>query len=529
MDWTAVQNSIDFEAINPFDSKKIMFDEDFYCNDNIPRYMHVDLGLKHDAIGISMAYVSHFKKTKVLDTNVITEVDMPFFQFDFLGKIKAIGGEELFIADVRELIIHEIVRRGFNLKLVTLDRFACLHGDTKIKLLNGTTKTIKELTNLPKDEIFWVYSCDTKTGRKVPGKAKNARCTGKNIPLLKITLDNKKEVICTGNHPFLLRDGTYKNAEDLKIEDSLMPLYLKKAVIGADSTKYEWVQHLNSYSINGEKKKKWQNPEYREKMMERKPVYPKFKSPEPCVYCEKYFMAQRKDKKFCSIKCRSAFYFRYKSLRQYKKEYGEKTPVYNHKVEKIEKYSNADVYDIEVEKYHNFALSSGVFVHNSIETKQILVNEGYAVDNLSLDRTTTAIFVDYNRPSRTRGESTKGNYMAAWSAFKDAISDRRIKVPYLPDYEEEAKHAERRIKGSRITIDCQSSALSLDLLESIAGSVFNAMNNEKNDILYEDEIINAADEKSAVFYTNIGREISDESFYDEQDDRSLYDEGSDFL
>ena len=287
MDWNAVQDSIDFEAINPFDSERIIFDDDFYCDDDIPRYMHVDLGLKHDAIGISMTHVSDFKKIKILDTDVVTEVDMPFFKFDFVGKIKATGGEELFIADVRELIIHEIVRRGFNLKIVTFDRFA------------------------------------------------------------------------------------------------------------------------------------------------------------------------------------------------------------------------------------------------SLETSQLLVNEGFAVGSLSLDRTTSAIFVDYSRPMKTRSESTKGNYLAAWSAYKDAITDRRIKIPYLPDYEEEAKHAERRIKGARVTIDCQSSALSLDLLESIAGSVFNAMNNEKNYILNEDDIVNDADRKAALFYSNIGQ--GEESFYAEQDDRSFYDEGSDFL
>lgn len=37
---------------------------------------------------------------------------------------------------------------------------------------------------------------------------------------------------------------------------------------------------------------------------------------------------------------------------------------WNHKVVNIEKLGQEDVYDITVEKYHNFALSAGVFVHN---------------------------------------------------------------------------------------------------------------------------------------------------------------------
>ena len=37
----------------------------------------------------------------------------------------------------------------------------------------------------------------------------------------------------------------------------------------------------------------------------------------------------------------------------------------NHKIISIEPYEPMDLYDIEVEKYHNFALTAGVFVHNS--------------------------------------------------------------------------------------------------------------------------------------------------------------------
>ncbi len=42
---------------------------------------------------------------------------------------------------------------------------------------------------------------------------------------------------------------------------------------------------------------------------------------------------------------------------------------YNHKIKRIELlYKEIDVYDIEVPKTHNFALASGVFVHNSAKT-----------------------------------------------------------------------------------------------------------------------------------------------------------------
>lgn len=42
-----------------------------------------------------------------------------------------------------------------------------------------------------------------------------------------------------------------------------------------------------------------------------------------------------------------------------------KSNFYNHKIAKIEKVGKTDVYDLTVDKYHNFALDCGIFVHNS--------------------------------------------------------------------------------------------------------------------------------------------------------------------
>lgn len=100
----------------------------------------------------------------------------------------------------------------------------CLHKDTVIKLLDGTYKTIEDLAN-SKKKSFWVYSVNTETKEIVPAKAKNARATKKVDKLLKITLDNNESFQCTPDHKILLRDCTYKEAKDLNIYDSLMPMY----------------------------------------------------------------------------------------------------------------------------------------------------------------------------------------------------------------------------------------------------------------------------------------------------------------
>jgi DNA gyrase subunit B len=51
--------------------------------------------------------------------------------------------------------------------------------------------------------------------------------TKANAAVVRVTLDNGEALICTPDHRFLLRDGSYKAAADLTPTDSLMPLYRK--------------------------------------------------------------------------------------------------------------------------------------------------------------------------------------------------------------------------------------------------------------------------------------------------------------
>lgn len=110
---------------------------------------------------------------------------------------------------------------------VTLSHELCLTGDTKIPLLDGTSVAIRDLVGR---EYFYVYSCD-ENGNVKHGKGHSARITQKNAPTVKVLLDNGQEVRCTGNHPFLMRDGSYKDADKLNSGDSLMPLYRQQKSI----------------------------------------------------------------------------------------------------------------------------------------------------------------------------------------------------------------------------------------------------------------------------------------------------------
>src|SRR3989344_4488566 len=54
---------------------------------------------------------------------------------------------------------------------------------------------------------------------------KHPRLTRKDAQIFNVFLDNGEELRCTPDHRFMLKDGTYKEAQHLTPEDSLMPLY----------------------------------------------------------------------------------------------------------------------------------------------------------------------------------------------------------------------------------------------------------------------------------------------------------------
>lgn len=99
----------------------------------------------------------------------------------------------------------------------------CFVGDTLIPLVDGNSYKIRDLAN--RSEEFIVYACNT-TSKIVAAKA-TAKLTRKDANLVKVFLDNGEEIICTPDHKFLLRDGTYEEAQNLQPETSLMPFYSK--------------------------------------------------------------------------------------------------------------------------------------------------------------------------------------------------------------------------------------------------------------------------------------------------------------
>lgn len=191
----------------------------------------------------------------------------------------------------------------------------CFTGDTEIPLVDGKKYSIAELAN--QSNSIYVYAC-TDSGKIVCAEA-IARKTRTNAALVKVVLDNKREIRCTPDHQFMLRDGSYRQASDLQANDSLMPFYSKQ-----DKDGYTLIQQ--NYSG------RWQKAHWivaRSGILGKVISEEKLKSPIGLHNHRKY-------------------------------QHG-----YNHKViAVIPLEEREDVYCLSVPEHHNFALSAGVFVHN---------------------------------------------------------------------------------------------------------------------------------------------------------------------
>ncbi len=101
----------------------------------------------------------------------------------------------------------------------------CYIGSTLVALADGRNLSLEEI--VAEQAIGKEHFCYTirESGNIGIERIINARMTKANAEVIKITLDNGETLICTPDHLHMLRDGSYKAAELLTPEDSLMPLH----------------------------------------------------------------------------------------------------------------------------------------------------------------------------------------------------------------------------------------------------------------------------------------------------------------
>ncbi|MDR9404725.1 MAG: DNA topoisomerase (ATP-hydrolyzing) subunit B [Halothece sp. Uz-M2-17] len=167
----------------------------------------------------------------------------------------------------------------------------CFDGDTEVALADGRNATFKQLVieeAAGKQNFCYTIRKDGTVGLE---RIINARITKTNAEVVKVTLDNGETIICTPDHPFMLRDGSYKAASQLTPDDALRSDLTTKSQRKQSSCKqFGGETQLTATAVIDES--------YRAIALET--------------------LAEKRD-----------------------------------------------VYDIEVSHTHNFALASGVFVHNS--------------------------------------------------------------------------------------------------------------------------------------------------------------------
>ncbi len=176
------------------------------------------------------------------------------------------------------------IRPNSNTRVDTLPG-ACLSLDTKIPLLDGRTLTLSDIINEHEQgKELWTYSCDPQNGKICPGKITWAGITRRQAEVMKITLDNGKNIICTPDHKFPVLGKGFVESRNLAINESLIPYNVKMDLIRPS--------HKNEYTkIYDPSTKKW--------VFVHRMVAEFFKSMN--AHCEKTFSEQHKNSKKCTI------------------------------------------------------------------------------------------------------------------------------------------------------------------------------------------------------------------------------------
>ena len=212
--------------------------------------------------------------------------------------------------------------QDFSMRYPLIDgqgNWGCFASSTKVRLADGTSKTFNELIEDQRQgQTHFTYTVGP-DGRISMAPIRLPRLTKRKAEVVKVTLDNGEEVVCTPDHRFMLREGVvYREARNLQPGDSLMPFYARPN-LGSDPKLggYEEIYQPATDS--------WEFPN----------------TPLPPMWGKAGMGGSRE-----------------------RVVQGDRL---NHKVVSVKPAGFADVYDLTVDTTHNFALAAGVFVHNSVD------------------------------------------------------------------------------------------------------------------------------------------------------------------
>ncbi len=257
----------------------------------------------------------------------------------------------------------------------------CFHGDTLVSLADGRNLSFKEIVT--EQQAGKKHFCYTIRQNGTVGieQILHPRITKHQANVVKVTLDNGEQIVCTPDHRFMLRDGSYKPAAQLTPADSLMPLYRKISDKKDSNTTidgYEMVWNpksdswLFTHMLFEQKTQEHWTPEFladvkatldRTYYQKTIKVLKDIEQQHGSIDLDAYYQhrIETRDKSLLKFESFCDRYFDGSADRAL-----EAVAQYNHRIVSVEPMEECfDVYDIEVPHTHNFALASGVFVHNS--------------------------------------------------------------------------------------------------------------------------------------------------------------------
>jgi deoxycytidine triphosphate deaminase len=143
---------------------------------------------------------------------------------DYIGDVCVIPPNSFALA--RTVEYFRIPRKVLTVCLGKSTYARCFRGDTRVALVDGTSPTLEEMAQRAENgELFWGYSIG-ENGRLIVTMLDAPRYVGRDN-LVEVRLDNNEKIHCTPDHQFMLRDGTWQAAVELRPGASLMPLYRK--------------------------------------------------------------------------------------------------------------------------------------------------------------------------------------------------------------------------------------------------------------------------------------------------------------
>ena len=259
----------------------------------------------------------------------------------------------------------------------------------------------------------------------------------------------------------------------------------------------EWAKSKSEYTSN-QLKEQWKNEDYRNKITPQlleagkkgaQNLERREKARQHCLEMNKTGDNNRKSwltrelviDKYNELKAvyKVADYFgvHRETIRERLRDYPR---YHNHKIIKIENAGYEDVYDFEVDEHHNFALSAGVFVHNSSDMIQSLKKMGYNAELLSMDRNSIP-----------------------YVGFRDLVYEGRCFLPVNELMKKELGNLEVTPDGTKVDHPEKFNdgiAGSKDVADAIGGASFTALQKANEVKIYH---MSDVDEKSA------GQEIID--------------------